>query len=67
MRKSKDPQRAKERKTEAVERQEARNSRSPEEQIAKLDFEGWTATKEKARLQKLVGKQEHKKKEKIDI
>jgi len=64
MGRSKDPQRAKDRRADAVERQSVRDTRSPEEQIAKLDFEGWTATKERARLQKLVSKQEHKKKKK---
>ena len=62
MKRNKDIQRLKERRTEAVERQEVRNKRSPEEQIAKLDAEGWVATKERAKLQKLVNKQKGKKK-----
>ena len=35
-------------------RQELRNNRSPEQQLAKLDAEGWGAKKERARLMKQI-------------
>jgi hypothetical protein len=48
--------RKEDRRKEALERQEDRKARSAEEQIKKLDNEGWAATRERARLQKIINK-----------
>lgn len=46
--------RKKQRRQEAIERQKARDDRTPLQQIRKLDREGWNATKERKRLEKLL-------------
>lgn len=42
------------RQQEAAERQEARNKRTPEQQLAKLDAGGYTAHKEREKLRKMI-------------
>ena len=42
------------RQMSALKGQEARNKRTDEQQIRKLNREGWTATKERARLAKRI-------------
>lgn len=48
------PGRRAKRRKEASERAELRAKRSPEQQIAKLDMGGHSATKERARLEKQI-------------
>ena len=49
-----------ERRKKAEELKKERAKRSPEEQLAKLDREGWRATKERAKLKKMIGKKDKK-------
>ena len=61
---NRDPQSIKIRREKAIKRTETRTKISPEQQLEKLDAEGWVATKERARLHKLIAKSSHKKEKK---
>lgn len=47
-------ERKRKRREEAEKRMKQREKRSPEQQLAKLDSEGWRAKKERARLLKRI-------------
>lgn len=49
----------------ALLRQEARNKRTPQQQLEELDRKGMVATKERAKLQKLIEEQSKPKQAKV--
>ena len=49
--------RKEDKRNEAIQRQNARNDRTDEQQIDKLNDEGWSAIKERERLQNRIEKE----------
>ena len=46
--------RKEEKQNEAIQRQDTRNLKTPQQQIDRLDKEGWKATKERSKLQSSI-------------